>query len=148
MARSRSSRPAPSRAPARAPSRSVPAAPQRSAPPAPQQSQQSGGMMSGFASTIAQGFAFGTGSAVAHRAVGAAAGAFSGDSEAPQHHETHPQQVMQQQQHAYGAPAGQQACSLDGQNFQACLQANPGNVDACTFLYEALQQCQRNSQFQ
>lgn len=37
---------------------------------------------------------------------------------------------------------------MDGQNFQACLQSNPGNVDACTFLYEALQQCQRNSQFQ
>jgi hypothetical protein len=53
-----------------------------------------------------------------------------------------------QQQQSYGAPAGQQACAMDGQNFQACLQSNPGNVDACTFLYEALQQCQRNSQFQ
>ena len=81
------------------------------------------------------------------QAVGAAVGAFSGDSEAPQQHEAYPQQPMQQQQ-SYGAPAGGQVCAMDGQNFQACLQSNPGNVDACTFLYEALQQCQRNSQFQ
>ena len=35
-------------------------------------------MLSGLGSTIMQGMAFGTGSAIAHRAVGAAAGALSG----------------------------------------------------------------------
>jgi len=82
------------------------------------------------------------------QAVGAAAGAFSGDSEAPHQQEAYAQQPAHQQQ--YGAPAqgGQGPCALDGQNFQACLQANPGNVDACTFLYESLQQCQRQAQFQ
>jgi type IV secretory pathway TrbL component len=40
--------------------------------------QSGGGMLSGLGSTIAQGFAFGTGSAVAHRAVGAVADSFSG----------------------------------------------------------------------
>ena len=38
-------------------------------------------MMSGIGSTIVQGMAFGTGSAIAHRAVGAAAGALSGSSD-------------------------------------------------------------------
>lgn len=37
-----------------------------------------GGMLSGIGSTIAQGMAFGTGSAIAHRAVGAAANAMTG----------------------------------------------------------------------
>ena len=37
-------------------------------------------MLSGLGATIAQGFAFGTGSAIAHRAVGAVADSFSGGS--------------------------------------------------------------------
>ncbi len=71
-----------------------------------------------------------------------------GGSEAPQQYEAYPpaQPMQQQPMQSYGAP--QTACSLDGQNFQACLGANPGNVDACGFLYEALQQCQRQQQFQ
>jgi hypothetical protein len=35
-----------------------------------QQQQQSGGMMSGLGGMVAQGFAFGAGSAVAHNVVG------------------------------------------------------------------------------
>jgi type IV secretory pathway TrbL component len=44
------------------------------------QPQPSGGMLSGLGSTIAQGFAFGTGSAIAHRAVGAVADSLTGGS--------------------------------------------------------------------
>lgn len=73
--RSSSSR-APARAPARAPpppaprAQAPPPAPRAQAPPpAPmQQQQQGGGMLSGIGSTIVQGMAFGTGSAIAHRA--------------------------------------------------------------------------------
>ncbi|PWA69873.1 hemiasterlin resistant protein 1 [Artemisia annua] len=46
----------------------------RAPPPAPVQSSGGGSMLGGIGSTIAQGMAFGTGSAVAHRAVDAVMG--------------------------------------------------------------------------
>lgn len=74
---------------------------------------------------------------MAHRAVGAAAGAMSGDGGegAPQeqYNETQP---MQQQQL-------QGACVQDKQMFFECLQHNRGDQQACSFLYETLQTCQR-----
>ncbi|KAF5733374.1 hemiasterlin resistant protein 1 [Tripterygium wilfordii] len=59
------SRPAPRSAPARNPPQTVNHAP----PPAPAQGGSGGSMLGGIGSTIAQGLAFGTGSAMAHRAV-------------------------------------------------------------------------------
>lgn len=77
------------------------------------------------------------------QAVGAAANAIGGSGEQ--------QQGAYQQQPAQGAYQQQQApvnpCQMDVQNFQACLSHNAGNVDACSFLFEALQQCQRNSAY-
>ena len=97
-------------------------------------------MLSGIGSTIAQGMAFGTGSAIAHRAVGAAAGAMSGDGgEQGQYEEQQPVDTMQQQQQQL-----QGACAMDKQMFFECLQVNKGDQQACSFLYETLQQCQRN----
>ncbi|KAF3435889.1 hypothetical protein FNV43_RR22981 [Rhamnella rubrinervis] len=61
------SRPAPRAAPLRNPPQPVNHAP----PPVP---AQGGGVLGGIGSTIAQGMAFGTGSAVAHRAVDAVMG--------------------------------------------------------------------------
>lgn len=100
-------------------------------------------MLSGIGSTIAQGMAFGTGSAIAHRAVGAVAGAMSGGGDTnaavgggdPVYADP---QVMQQQQSLQGA------CAQDKQMFYECLQVNKGDQQACAFLYEQLQQCQRN----
>ncbi|KAL9181602.1 hypothetical protein ACHAXT_010407 [Thalassiosira profunda] len=128
--------PAPKRKPAPPPAR------QAARPPAPMQSQpaQSGGMLSGIGSTIAQGMAFGTGSAIAHRAVGAVAGSMGGDGEAP----------MDQQQQAPPAPMDQQqqqlqgACAYDKEMFFDCLKVNRGDQEACSFLYQQLQACQRN----
>jgi hypothetical protein len=97
-------------------------------------------MLSGIGSTIAQGMAFGTGSAIAHRAVGAAAGAMSGDGGEQGQYEMQQQQplgTMQQQQL-------QGPCGADKQMFFECLQVNQGDQQACSFLYESLQQCQRN----
>jgi transposase-like protein len=45
---------------------------------------------------------------------------------------------MQQQQQLQGA------CASDKQMFFECLQINKGDQQACSFLYETLQQCQRN----
>jgi hypothetical protein len=83
--------------------------------------------------------AFGTGSAIAHRAVGAAAGALSGSGgEAPQQQQYNETQPFAGQQQLSGA------CAQDKQMFFECLQINKGDQQACAFLYETLQACQRN----
>jgi hypothetical protein len=102
-------------------------------------------MLAGIGSTIAQGMAFGTGSAIAHRAVGAVAGSFGGGSSdaAPQQAADHvqpggssydPSQLSSQQMTG--------PCAQDKQMFYECLQMNRGDQQACTFLYEQLKQCQ------
>jgi len=101
------------------------------------QQQQSGGLMSGLAGTVAQGMAFGTGSAIAHRAVGAVAGSFSGDDA-----QQAPEQGGYEQQSV--APMNQDPCQQDKMVFFDCLKANNGDATTCNFLYEQLQTCQRN----
>jgi hypothetical protein len=131
-------RPAPP-APSAPPARPVSTA---STTPAPmQQPSSGGGMLSGIGSTIAQGMAFGTGSAIAHRAVGAVADSFSGGGGSTQQ-----QQVEAAQPAAYAAQGQVQgACSNDKQMFYECLQVNKGDQQACSFLYEQLKQCQSSS---
>ena len=150
-----------------------PAAPAASHAPAPMQAQVpaqmggGGGMLSGIGSTIAQGMAFGTGSAIAHRAgktihiifefirprcphftmpffdplttVGAVANSFGGsDAPAEQQQQVAPS-LMDQQQQATSGP-----CAYDKEMFFDCLKQNKGDQEACSFLYTQLQSCQRN----
>ncbi|GAX10587.1 hypothetical protein FisN_14Lh085 [Fistulifera solaris] len=144
MARSRrggSSGMSRSAAPSR-PAYSKPAtpAPAPSSVPAPmQQSSGGGGMLAGIGSTIAQGMAFGTGSAIAHRAVGAVAGSFGGNSsnEAAAPVQQQPQPMSQQ-------PMQGGVCAMDKQMFFDCLQQSKGDQESCRFLYDQLQQCQQN----
>ncbi|GKY97712.1 hypothetical protein MPSEU_000729400 [Mayamaea pseudoterrestris] len=137
------SRPAPARKPA--PSHSVPQTRSASSVPAPAQSS-GGGMMSGIGSTIAQGMAFGTGSAIAHRAVGAVAGSFGGGTEAAAEQQLqapeYAQGAMGQPQQQFDFSAG--ACAQDKTMFYDCLQSNRGDQQACQFLYDQLKQCQMN----
>lgn len=114
--------------------------------------QKSGGMLSGIGSTIAQGMAFGTGSAMAHQAVGAVAGSFGGGSkEAPaeQSGDSMGGGMVGQGQQAYGqdqqGAGAASACSNDKTMFYDCLNHNKGDQQACRFLYEQLQQCQQSS---
>lgn len=110
----------------------------QAAPPATQSS--SGGIMSGLASTVAQGMAFGTGSAIAHRAVGAVANSFGGGSES--------QQPVAQQYEAAApssAPAQSGACAQDKEMFYDCLKMNKGDQSSCQFLYDQLKQCQMSA---
>eukprot|EP01083_Nonionella_stella_P248157 859498_1 len=92
-------------------STTAPAPRPAAAPPAPQ--QQSGGMLSGIGSTIAQGMAFGTGSAIAHRAVGAAANALSGDSGEVQSQGQVLEGQQQQPMQVQGQDPLQGACGQD-----------------------------------
>ena len=104
------------------------------------QQSSGGGMLSGIGSTIAQGMAFGTGSAIAHRAVGAVAGSMSGgsDAAAPEYAQSNDQYQSQQMM--------PQVCATDKQMFYECLQMNKGDQESCRFLYDALKECQVNSQ--
>lgn len=85
-----------------------------------------------------QGMAFGAGSAVAHRAIGAAAGALSGGGggDAAQHD---PRQAAQtaQQQH--------EACEFEVGDFYQCLEKEQGNIGACQFYFDRMQQCRAQS---
>jgi coiled-coil-helix-coiled-coil-helix domain-containing protein 10 len=134
--------------PAPAPQKPQPPAPAPAAqPPAPMQAQPSsgGGMFSGIGSTIVQGMAFGTGSAIAHRAVGAVADSFSGSgSEAA----PAPAPAANNGQYNTAPVAQNDVCSMDKSNFYDCLQQNKGDQMACNFLYEQLKSCQQNNQMQ
>jgi hypothetical protein len=101
-------------------------------------------MLSGIGSTIAQGMAFGTGSAMAHRAVGAVAGSFGGGGEAQQEAPA-PEYAAgaMNTEHQQSATGG--ACGQDKEMFYECLKHNKGDQEACNFLYQQLQQCQQSS---
>lgn len=97
--------------------------------------QQGGGMLSGIGSTIAQGLAFGTGSAVAHRAVDSIMG---------------PRTVVHE--HAGGPPAensplaqpvSADACVNQSKAFQDCVTANNSDIGKCQFYIDMLNECRR-----
>ena len=108
----------------------------RAAPPATTQSS-SGGMLSGIGSTIAQRMAFGTGSAIAHRAVGAVAGSLSGSGNG------NDDVVVEEKQMA---PANN-PCEVDQRAFVACLDTNGNDLSQCQMYYDGLKACQQASTF-
>ena len=88
--------------------------------------------------------AFGTGSAIAHQAVGAAVGAMGGGGGSSEQAAA-PAQEQQQQQSMSGGAASQGVCVNDKEMFYECLKVNNGDAQSCSFLYEQLQQCQSQS---
>eukprot|EP00981_Chlorochromonas_danica_P008172 scaffold2041_cov174-Ochromonas_danica.AAC.9 len=107
-------------------------------PPAAAAPQQSGGMLAGLGATMAQGFAFGTGSAIARNVVNSVMG--GGSSSAPE---------VQQAAPAAPAPVAPVAapeytgpCGPDQKTFMECLQQNANNATNCDFYFNALQACQ------
>ncbi|KAF8404735.1 hypothetical protein HHK36_009624 [Tetracentron sinense] len=108
-------------------------------PPAPAQGGSSGSMFGALGSTIAQGMAFGTGSAVAHRAVDAVMGPRTIQHEA----------VVSE---AAAAPAptmnsvgGSDACNNHSKAFQDCLNNYGSDISKCQFYLDMLSECRRNS---
>ncbi|THG06020.1 hypothetical protein TEA_014354 [Camellia sinensis var. sinensis] len=110
----------------------------RAPPPAPVQGSSGGSMLGSLGSTIAQGMAFGTGSAVAHRAVDAVMGPRTIQ------HET----VASE---AAAAPAsttnsmGSDACNVHSKAFQDCLNGYGNDISKCQFYMDMLTECRRNS---
>ena len=130
----RSARPAPRATPARNP----PAPVNRAPPPAPVQQGGGGSLLGGIGSTIAQGLAFGTGSAVAHRAVDSVMGPRTVQ------HET----VTSQAPEAAGASmgnAGADACNIHSRAFQECINNYGTDISKCQFYLDMLNQCRGGS---
>ncbi|XP_071716593.1 uncharacterized protein [Rutidosis leptorrhynchoides] len=125
------------RAPARAPARSPPPAPvNRAPPPAPVQNSSGGSMLGGIGSTIAQGMAFGTGSAVAHRAVDAVVGPRTIQ------HET----VAAATPEAAAANSSySDACGMHSKAFQDCINSSGSDISKCQFYMDMLAECRKGS---
>lgn len=87
---------------------------------------------------MAQGFAFGTGSAIARSAVDSIMGG-GNKSEAV------PQAAPQQYDNNSSMKSSNGPCDFDRKEFMSCLQANPNSSNQCDFFYNALQACQQNN---
>lgn len=85
---------------------------------------------------MAQGFAFGTGSALARQAVGSL---FGGGSSTPAPAPVTPQPIAAVPVVPYNGPV---ACELDHREFMACLQRNADSASNCDQYYSSLQACQ------
>ncbi|KAG6409112.1 hypothetical protein SASPL_132144 [Salvia splendens] len=106
-------------------------------PPAPVQSGHGGSMLGGIGSTIAQGAAFGTGSAVAHRAVDAVMGPRTIQHEA----------VVSEAIAPSTAPdmRASDACNVQFKAFQDCLNNSGSEISKCQFYMDMLADCRRSS---
>ncbi|KAF8404734.1 hypothetical protein HHK36_009623 [Tetracentron sinense] len=137
--RSSGGRPAPRAAPHPAPLRNPPQPASHAPPPAPVQGG-SGSMQGGLGAVIAEGMAFGTGSAIAHRAVDSVMG--------PRviQHET----VVSSPPAAAPTPnlsslGGSDACGVQSKAFQDCIQNYGSDISKCQFYLDMLSECRRNS---
>ncbi|PIN18657.1 hypothetical protein CDL12_08678 [Handroanthus impetiginosus] len=132
----RSARPAPRPAASRNP---PPQPVHHAPPPAPAQSSSGGSMIGGIGSTIAQGMAFGTGSAVAHRAVDAVMGPRTIQ------HETVASEAAAAPAPAPAATSMGDACGVHSKAFQDCLNSYGNDISKCQFYMDMLAECRRNS---
>ncbi|XP_072987652.1 uncharacterized protein [Typha latifolia] len=135
--RSSGGRSAPRAASRPAPVRNPPQPAHQAPPPAP--AQGGGSILGGIGSTIAQGMAFGTGSAMAHRAVDS----FLGPRTIQ--HET----VVTEAPAAGAAPmsnvAGSDACNIHSKAFQDCINNFGSDISKCQFYLDMLKECRRGS---
>lgn len=137
------SAPAPAKkqqAPARAPP--PPAAAPAAAAPAP--AAGGGGMLSGLAGTMMSGMAFGTGSAVAHRAVDSVMGPRTTQVEHV-NSDQQPQTGSTDMASSGMASNSNVSCGDESTQFNQCLQQNPGDFSSCRFFFDVLNQCQNDS---
>ncbi|PIA52235.1 hypothetical protein AQUCO_01000244v1 [Aquilegia coerulea] len=120
-------------------------APRRSAPPpakvapapAPATTTSGGGMLSGIGSTIAQGLAFGTGSAVAHRAVDSVMGPRTIQYEGA------PSEAASSSPAAMNSAAS--SCNIHSKAFEDCLNNYGSEISKCQFYLDMLTECRKNS---
>ncbi|CAM8904245.1 unnamed protein product [Rhodiola kirilowii] len=130
----RSARPAPRAAPAR----NAPAPVNHAPPPAPA-APQGGGMLSGIGSTIAQGMAFGGGSAMAHRAVDSIMGPRTIQ------HETVASEAAAPAATSSSFGGSSDACSIHSKAFNDCVNNFGSDISKCQFYMDMLAECRKNT---
>lgn len=89
---------------------------------------------------MAQGFAFGTGSAIARNVVNSVMGGGSSSAPAPEVQQAAP--VAPAPVAPAAVPEVTGPCSSDQKAFMECLQQNSNNAVNCDFYFNALQACQ------
>ncbi|KAK4743254.1 hypothetical protein SAY87_001255 [Trapa incisa] len=128
-------------APRPTPARSSPPQPVHHAPPpAPMQPSGGGSILGGIGSTIAQGMAFGTGSAVAHRAVDAVMG-----PRTIQHETVVTGAAASAPEATPNLMGSADACSIHSKAFQDCLNNFGSEISRCQFYLDMLNECRKNS---
>lgn len=137
MARSRRSS-TPARKPTPVKSTPVPAKQPAAPPPVPARASTPN-VGGGLLSTVAEGFAFGTGSAVARHGVNAVVDSFSGSKEEPV-----AQPVAAAASPVANTPTAA-VCASDNKAFLECINHNTNDVAACQFYLDALNQCKQQS---
>ncbi|KAK4776965.1 hypothetical protein SAY86_005653 [Trapa natans] len=138
--RSSGGRSAPRAAPRPSAARSPPPQPVHHAPPpAPAQPSGGGSILGGIGSTIAQGMAFGSGSAVAHQAVDAVMGPRTIQ------HETVVTGAASAPEATTNSLGGGDVCSIHSKAFQDCLNNFGSDISRCQFYLDMLNECRRNT---
>ena len=99
--------------------------------------------MGGLGRTIAEGMAWGTGTAIAREAVHGVMGAFSGSStdRAPAAPAPASQPHAVQTSGPAGYASGSDPCAWNAKQFTDCMSVEGGNFAACEPLFQAMQQC-------
>ncbi|OAY66295.1 uncharacterized protein C6C3.02c-like isoform X1 [Ananas comosus] len=136
--RSSGGRAAPRAAPRPSPVRNPPQ-PAKAAPPPAPPVQGGGSVLGGLGSAIADGMAFGTGSAIARRAVDAIVGP------GVIQHETvaSATPVAEASDASRSGSMGRDACSLHSKAFQDCINSDGSDISKCQFYLDMLNECRR-----
>ncbi|KAK1414587.1 hypothetical protein QVD17_30334 [Tagetes erecta] len=128
------------RAPTRAPARKTAPKPvNRVPPPAPVQNSSGGSVLGAIGSTVAEGMAFGTGNAVAHRAVDAIAGPRTF------RHETVTSNTVATPDSTITSNSFSDACGMHSKAFQDCINNSGNDISKCQFYMDMLSECRKNS---
>jgi len=110
-----------------------------------------GGLLSGLASTVMQGMAFGTGSAVAHRAVDAIAGprtvVHEHNNVATDNNSSNISgfSSIDSSPSRDGATVPPGVCGDEVRQFQQCMKDNDNSFQSCSFYFDVLKQCETYS---
>lgn len=104
-----------------------------------QQQGGGGGMFSGLMGSMVTGAAMGTGSAMAHRAVDSFMGPRGGGG-----NEAAPVAPAPEQ---FGQAPVSGPCAEQAKAFAECMSRHNGDMGACQFYFEHMQQCKVNSPY-
>lgn len=99
-------------------------------------------MLGSIGSTIAEGMAFGTGSAIAHRAVESIFGPRTVQHE---HINAPPSAAPQASGPAMTMTSGPDACGNHMKSFQDCVNNYGSDISKCQFYLDMLNECRRGS---